>query len=78
VTVQLIDNGQGISKNAMPKIFDKFYRATDTGDENVQNGSGLGLSLVKEIVERLGGKVHVHSQVGVGSIFSFSLPQAVG
>jgi len=78
VTVQLIDNGHGISKNAMPKIFDKFYRAADTGDENVQNGSGLGLSLVKEIVERLGGKVHVHSQVGVGSIFSFSLPQAVG
>jgi two-component system phosphate regulon sensor histidine kinase PhoR len=77
VTVQMIDNGQGISKQDLPKIFNKFFRAAESGDGNKQNGSGLGLALVKEIIEKLGGKVHVKSQRGVGSIFSFSLPQAV-
>ena len=76
ITVQVIDNGQGIQKKDMNRIFDKFFRA-DSSSDNEQNGSGLGLSLVKEIVNKLGGKVHVKSQPGVGSIFSFSLPQAV-
>lgn len=77
VTIQVIDNGQGISKNALPHIFNKFYRAPESAGENTQNGSGLGLALVKEIVEKLNGRVKVQSKVGVGSIFSFSLPQAV-
>lgn len=74
VSVQVIDQGYGISEKSLPKIFDKFYRVTD--DERVKEvtGSGLGLSLVKEIVESHGGTITVTSKLGQGSIFTIKFP----
>ena len=57
--LSVCDNGAGIPKNEMEKIFDAFYRASNM--ENAAEGSGIGLSLVKEIVEQHQGKVEVES-----------------
>jgi len=76
VIVSVIDNGYGIPKEAVGRIFDKFYRFTDSeGSEEVE-GTGLGLSLAKEIIEKHGGTITVNSRLGVGSIFTFTLPKA--
>ena len=75
VFVEVHDQGYGIPREAIPNIFDKFYRVTD--DENVREatGSGLGLSLVKQIIDMHGGHLEVDSEVGKGSVFSVILPQ---
>ena len=71
--VKVQDTGIGIPAQDLPHIFEKFYRVhTDQTDEI--EGNGLGLAIVKSIVEQHGGQVDVESEVGVGSIFSFSLP----
>ena len=75
IRVDVIDSGYGIPKEALPHLFDKFYRVPDV--ENEIEGSGLGLTLVREIIERHGGHVRVKSKPGVGSVFSFTLPLAV-
>jgi len=67
VTVE--DNGEGIPKSRLSSIFDMFYRAT----ENKQ-GSGLGLYIVKNVVEKLGGKIKVESEENRGTIFKVELP----
>ena len=67
--IQIIDNGIGIAKSALPNIFDMFYRASDISD-----GSGLGLYIVKEMVEKLGGEISVTSQINQGSSFIIKLP----
>jgi signal transduction histidine kinase len=70
----VIDNGYGIPQESLPHIFDKFYRVTDSeGTEEVE-GSGLGLTLAREIIERHGGTITVNSRLGVGSVFTFSIP----
>ena len=74
--VNVIDNGYGIPKDALPQLFEKFYRVPDMENADEIEGSGLGLALVKEIVERHGGQIRVKSKLGVGSVFTFSLPQA--
>lgn len=71
ITVQ--DNGIGISKEEQYRIFDKFYRV-HTGDVHNVKGFGLGLSYVKAVIQALGGKVFVKSEVGKGSSFSVELP----
>lgn len=63
------DNGMGISKENQNKIFDMFYRVSENSV-----GSGLGLYLVKEIVEKLDGKIEVESEVGIGTAFSIHIP----
>ncbi len=73
IMVSVIDNGYGIPKESLPFIFDKFYRVIDTENEQEVEGSGLGLALAREIVERHGGKITVNSRLGVGSVFSFNL-----
>jgi NtrC-family two-component system sensor histidine kinase KinB len=76
VQVAVIDHGYGIPEKALPHIFDKFYRVTD--DERVREvtGSGLGLALVKQIVEVHGGSIGVNSTVGEGTTFVISFPVA--
>jgi signal transduction histidine kinase len=69
VTIEIEDNGLGIAKEDIPKIFDMFYRAPS----NVK-GSGLGLYIVKEAVEKLNGKVSLSSILGKGSSFKIVLP----
>lgn len=76
IWVNIIDNGYGIPKESLPKIFDKFYRVSESGGEEETEGSGLGLALVKEIIEKHGGYIKVKSKLGVGSVFTFSLLKA--
>lgn len=71
ITVQ--DNGVGISKEDLPNIFNKFYQAGERVASDI-NGTGIGLSIVKEIVELHGGKIWVESEKGVGARFIFTLP----
>jgi len=70
-SIKVIDNGIGIPKEEQMKIFDHFYRA-----KNVANvvGTGLGLAVVKESIEKLNGTVHLESEVGTGSTFEIRLP----
>ena len=70
ILVSVADTGRGISKDQLPFIFDAFYRASrDT------KGSGLGLFIVKTIIESHGGRTWVESAPGKGSTFSFTLPK---
>jgi signal transduction histidine kinase len=73
VTVSVRDTGCGIEAQHLPYVFERFYRA-DSSRTRTTGGSGLGLAIVKQIVQAHGGSVHVESQPGTGSCFSFSLP----
>ncbi len=86
INVEMVDNGQnvvinitdfgvGISKNDRDKIFDRFYRAGDELTQSVK-GSGIGLTIVKQIVEAHKGDIVVDSSPGKGSTFSVILPKA--
>jgi len=66
------DNGNGIPKNSLNKIFDLFFVGT-SGDKNGIKGNGIGLATVHKIVTSLGGKIAVQSAEGIGSTFSFTL-----
>jgi two-component system phosphate regulon sensor histidine kinase PhoR len=78
VIVEVEDNGYGISEKSLPRIFDKFYRVTDNEKVREITGTGLGLSLVKEIVEIHDGTIAVKSKLGEGSTFSFTIPKYTG
>jgi PAS domain S-box-containing protein len=78
VIVQIQDHGYGIPPKALPHIFDKFYRVTDNEATREIVGSGLGLALVKQIVDMHGGHVEVESKMGHGSVFSVHLPKISG
>lgn len=73
IFIKIEDNGIGIGKENQALIFDKFYRIYNGNLHNVK-GFGLGLSYVKEIVERHDGTINVHSKLNVGSIFSVYFP----
>lgn len=72
ILVEVEDNGLGIAKEDIPRVFERFYR-TDKGRSREQGGTGLGLAIVKHIVEAHGERISVRSEVGVGSTFSFTL-----
>jgi two-component system phosphate regulon sensor histidine kinase PhoR len=69
------DNGLGIDKENIPRIFERFYR-TDKGRSREQGGTGLGLAIVKHIIEAHQQAVRVRSTVGVGTTFGFTLKKA--
>jgi len=73
VEVSVSDTGVGIPKGDLPHIFEKFYKVERLAEEI--SGLGIGLPLVKSIIEAHGGKVEVESEVGKGSKFSFTLPK---
>jgi signal transduction histidine kinase len=73
VKLEVVDHGIGIPANELPKIFEKFYRVGDPLVHNTK-GSGLGLSLVRHMVQAHGGEVAVESTPGKGSKFIISLP----
>lgn len=75
VVVKVSDNGIGIAANELPYIFDRFYR-TDKSRSRATGGSGLGLALVREIVEAHGGTVQASSTLEVGTEVTFRLPSA--
>ncbi|MCR4440449.1 MAG: ATP-binding protein [bacterium] len=76
VQVAVVDQGYGIPEKALPHIFDKFYRVTEDQRVREVTGSGLGLSLVKQIVEVHGGTISVSSKVGEGTTFVITFPVA--
>jgi len=73
--VSVIDNGIGIKEEDMERIFEPFCRLDDALVKD-KGGTGLGLTLVKQIVERHGGRIWVESEYGKGSRFTFTLPLA--
>lgn len=75
VLVRVIDNGQGISEEDLPRIFERFYRVDKTRNRQ-EGGSGLGLAIVKHIVEAHNELVYVESSLNVGSEFSFTLTKS--
>ena len=74
IKIAVEDKGIGISSDELGQIFEPFYRSKEVVDAQI-SGNGLGLNLVKKIVEAHGGKVSVESTVGEGSTFTIQLPQ---
>ncbi len=74
ILVEISDNGIGIAKEHLPRLFERFYRV-DKGRSREQGGTGLGLAIVKHILEAHGQNINVRSAESVGSTFSFTLPR---
>jgi signal transduction histidine kinase len=74
IITEISDSGIGIPKEELSKVFDEFYRATNV-PKDIKTGSGLGLSIVKQIVENHNGKIWVSSELGVWTKFTFILPK---
>ncbi|MEM8763246.1 MAG: ATP-binding protein [Bacteroidota bacterium] len=72
VIIRVTDNGEGIPKKHIPRLFERFYRVDQSGSRK-EGGSGLGLSIVKHIIEAHDEKIYVESEAEVGSEFSFTL-----
>ena len=72
IEVKVIDNGIGIPKNKINKVFDKFYQCDES---HKKNGSGLGLSITKRIIELLNGGIDYESIEGVGTTVIITLPK---
>ena len=75
IRFKVVDNGIGIPPEDLDRVFEKFYRIKTEQTRSV-SGSGLGLSIVKGIVDAHNGSIHVESEVGKGTTFIVSLPVA--
>ncbi len=73
IKISVIDKGMGIDKNELSKVFNRLYRSPNPETQKIA-GSGLGLSICKEIITILNGNIEVESELNKGSKFSFSLP----
>ena len=73
IVIVLKDNGLGIPKIEQSKIFGRFYRASNTSNSS-SSGSGLGLYIVKSIVQQMGGSIRFESEENVGTTFFVTLP----
>lgn len=76
LTVTVADTGQGISQENLPKLFSDFQQVDQLKNRN-KEGTGLGLSLSRKLVELMGGTIGVRSELGAGSEFYFTIPQKV-
>ena len=74
--ISVTDNGLGISKEHLPRLFERFYRVDKSGNRK-KGGSGLGLSIVKHVIEAHNEKIFVESNKNVGSEFSFTLEKVI-
>ena len=70
----ITDTGTGISPEDLPHIFERFYKSHGTNSVKNQSGSGLGLTISKEIIEAHGGTINVKSTFGKGTSFYFTIP----
>lgn len=75
VQVDIADTGTGIPRDALPRIFERFYRV-DPARSRAEGGTGLGLSIVRHMLERMGGAVNARSQLGKGTTIELWLPAA--
>lgn len=75
LVIDVEDTGFGISEEDLPKVFEKFYRSADPRVQS-EIGSGLGLSLAREVIRLQGGELTVQSELNKGTIFTVSLPTA--
>ncbi len=75
IIIRIRDNGEGIEKQNIPRLFERFYRVDKSGARS-EGGSGLGLSIVKHIIEGHDEKIYVESEFGKGSEFSFTLEKS--
>ena len=75
IIVRITDNGEGIEKQNISRLFERSYRVDKSGARS-EGGSGLGLAIVKHIIEGHDEKIYVESQIGVGSEFSFTLEKS--
>ena len=73
IELQVLDNGPGIPQEALPNIFERFFRV-DGARSTRGNGTGLGLAIVREIVQRHDGAVTVTSEIGEGTVFTVRIP----
>ncbi len=74
--IRITDNGEGISKEHLPRLFERFYRV-DVSRSRSHGGSGLGLAIVKHIIDAHKENIFVNSDPGVGSEFSFTLQKSI-
>ncbi|HRI59854.1 MAG TPA: ATP-binding protein [Saprospiraceae bacterium] len=73
--ITVSDTGVGIAPEELPRVFDRFYQADDSATRQAE-GTGIGLTLTKELVHLLGGQISVESRIGEGSTFTVTLPVA--
>jgi two-component system phosphate regulon sensor histidine kinase PhoR len=74
--IRITDNGEGIQKEHISRLFERFYRVDQSGSRK-QGGSGLGLSIVKHIIDAHNENIYVESKFGIGSEFSFTLTKKI-
>ena len=74
IIIEIEDQGIGINKKDLARIFDRFYRGDNTF-VNKEDGEGLGLSIVKKIIDIHNGTIKVESEVGKGTLFTITIPQ---
>jgi len=75
VSLKVVDNGMGVSKDNLHRLFDRFYRVDSTGSRKF-GGNGLGLAIAKELTELQGGTISVSSVIGKGTEFVVTIPKA--
>ena len=76
ILIEVRDTGRGISPEALPHVFDRFYQEDVSRAHRERRGAGLGLAIAREIVAAHGGRISVRSQVGQGTVFTVRLPLA--
>lgn len=76
ILVRISDNGGGIAKKDLPRLFERFYRIDKSGSRK-EGGSGLGLAIVKHMIEAHQERIQVESEVGLGTEFSFTLQKFI-
>lgn len=76
VEISVADNGVGIPREHLPRLFERFYRG-DTARSRDDGGTGIGLAIARSVVEAHGGTIRAESEPGIGSVFSFDLPASV-
>ena len=74
-TIEVRDTGPGIEADELPHVFERFYRGTNTGEARA-SGSGLGMAIVRSIVEMHGGEIDISSVVGEGTVVRITLPRS--